>query len=142
MDRLENLVTDSSDRDLPPAAQPEMAVLEEERGPVLLRRDREFGTGPHHVEAGERQLDPALLSRVCLHHTVDDYGCFLRELPDHVPNGLGQVPSRGNALEIAGPVTEDDERDFPAGSYGDDPAGNFHRAANRRSEVADIRMLH
>jgi len=45
-DRLDHLVAHPRDRHLAPAAEPEVAVLEQERGPVLLRGDREVGAGP------------------------------------------------------------------------------------------------
>ena len=48
-DRLDHLVPHPGDRHLAAAAQPEVPVLEQERGAVLLGRDREVAAGPEDL---------------------------------------------------------------------------------------------
>ena len=65
--RLDHLVTHPGDRDLAPAAQPQMPVLEQEGGAVLLGTDREVGARAEDVEVARRELDPAGAPRIGPH---------------------------------------------------------------------------
>src|SRR2546426_11640983 len=84
-DRLDHLVANPRDRDLAPAAEPEVTVLEQERGPVLLRGDREVGAGPQDPQLRRRQLDAARRARVRPYGAGDLHRCLLRKPAEPVP---------------------------------------------------------
>src|SRR5439155_3474834 len=58
-DRLDRLMPHARDRDLAPAAQPQVPVLEQERGSVLLGGAWELVTRAQDTEVAGGELDPA-----------------------------------------------------------------------------------
>ena len=65
--RLDDLVAHARDRHLLLGAQPQMAVLEQVRDPVLLGRDRKLGARPDDLQVRGLQLDAARRARIGAH---------------------------------------------------------------------------
>src|SRR2546425_3239454 len=62
--RLDDLVAHARDRDLLLRAQPQMAVLEQVRDPVLLGRDGKVGARPDDLQVRGLQLDATRRARI------------------------------------------------------------------------------
>src|SRR3989442_1101791 len=124
-DRLDDFVPHARDRDLLLGAQPQVAVLEQERGTVLFRRDREIGAEAEDAEIGRLHLDAAGRARLEPHDACDFDRRLLCKFLKRVPNPGPQVPFRENRLHQPGAVAHHDERDLAA------RAGRRHPAAHR-----------
>src|SRR6266850_2544351 len=136
-DRLDHLVAHPRDRHLAPAPEPEVAVLEQERGAVLLRGDREVVTGSHDPQVRRRQLDAARGARVGAHGTADLDRGLLSEPAKRLPRSLRDVFLREHNLQVAGAVTQRHEPDLARGARGHDPPARDHRLTRQRRQLLD-----
>jgi hypothetical protein len=110
-------VTDAQDGVLLAAADPEMAMIEQEVGSVLLERDRirvffadalhDFGVFHVHFEAARGAL---LGADLAAHHQAGLLGKSFQR----VEGGFGQLRLHGHALHDAGAVANLGEADFAA----------------------------
>ncbi len=75
-----HLAADAQDGVLAGGAQPEMAMIEQERDAVLLRRDRVLRRLVQHLELGDAELVAERGAIVLAHGAGDDQRRFLRQV--------------------------------------------------------------
>ena len=112
-----------------------MAVVEQERGPVLLRGDRIRLGGVHHQKAGGAQFEPARCPRFGERRTLDLDGAL-----EGTGAGRLEVPGRDRRLRHhhlgePGPVPETQEEQPAARPAARKPAPQPHRDSLRRPAV-------
>ena len=135
--RLDHLVAHARDRHLTAAAEPQVAVLEQERRAVLLGSDRESDARPDDLQVGRRELDAARRARIGAHRAADLHRRLLSEPAERLPCRFGHVLLRQHDLEIPGAVPQRDEPDLPRRARSHDPASGEHGLADERRKVFD-----
>ena len=121
-DRLDHFVAHPRDRHLAPAPEPEVTVLEQEGGAVLLGRDRVVRARAQHGEVLRGQLHATRRARIGAHGARDLHRSLLRECPERRPCRLRDVFLGENHLQVPGPIAQRDERDLAGRARGHDPA--------------------
>ena len=107
--RLRHAIADAQDRPLTTAAQPKMAVRQEEVGAVLLGRDREALDLLHDLAAYNRDLHATRRTFIGLDHAVQDEAGLLAQAA-HLIKELGtHIPLEHDGLHIARAVTQLEE---------------------------------
>src|SRR5207249_2472241 len=91
-DRLDHLVAHARDGDLAAAAQPQVAMFEQEGGAVLLWRDGEVVARSDDLQVRGGELDAARRARVGPHGARDLDRGLLGELRERLPRGGGYAP--------------------------------------------------
>src|SRR5438445_594633 len=118
-----------------------MAVVEQERRPVLLRRDRVVGALVDDLEVGHAELVAERRARVGAHRAGHDQRRLLRQVigeREHLGRHLGL---RHHALDGAGAVAHLEEVQLPARAPSREPAAQRDRAARVRADPLDRRHL-
>src|SRR6266545_4936660 len=133
--RLDDFVADVRDRHLLLGAQPQVAVLEQERGAMFFRGDREIGARAEDVEISRLHLDAPGRARLEPHDACDFDRRLLCKFLKRVPNPGPHVPFRENRLQHPGAVPHHHERDLPA------RAGRRHPAAHDNALPGVLRQL-
>ncbi len=135
-DGLHQGVADAQDGPLALAAQPEVAVLHEELGAVLLGRDGEVRAAADEFQGLHQELGLTGLG-VLLHHARHGDGGLLRELPGQlVALGIG-LGGADDALHEARAVPQLDEAGL-AGAGIADPAPQPDGLADLAGEESDF----
>jgi hypothetical protein len=142
VNRLDHHVADPGDGDLLPAPEPEVAVLEEELGPVLLGRDGKVGRGAQDLEIGRGQLEAARGAGVLPDQTGHRYRGLLGQRAKRSPDRVGYFLAGEDRLERPGAVAQHQECDLAAGAGGDHPAPQNHGAADVAAELVDVDRRH
>src|SRR5207247_6192139 len=88
--------------DLAAAAQPQVAMFEQEGGAVLLWRDGEVVARSDDLQVRGGELDAAGRARVGPHGARDLDGGLLGELRERLPRGVANVLLGEDHLQIAG----------------------------------------
>src|SRR5947208_2383272 len=118
-----------------------MAVVEQERRPVLLRRDRVVGALVDDLEVAHAELVADRRARVGAHRAGHDQRRLLRQVigeREHLGRHLGL---RHHALDGAGAVAHLEEVQLPARAPSREPAAQRDRAARVRADPFDRRHL-
>src|SRR5256884_260200 len=136
-DRLDHFVAHPGDRDLAAAAQPQVPVLEQEGGAVLLGRDREILARPEDRQVGGRELDTPRRPRVGAHQPRHLDGRLLREPAERLPGGVGDILLGEDHLQVTRAVAQHHERDLAARARGHHPAAHEDRAAPEARQRLD-----
>src|SRR6266545_4444040 len=136
-DRLDHLVAHAGDGHLVPAPQPQVAVLEQEGGAVLLGRDWEIVARSDDLQVRGRELDAARRAPVGAHDAADFERRLLREPAERLPGRVRHVALGENRLQVARAVADDDERDLPARAGGHHPAADGDRLADELRQRFD-----
>src|SRR5207249_1832128 len=118
-----------------------MAVVEQERRSVLLRRDRVVGALVDDLEVAHAELVADRRARVGAHRAGHDQRRLLRQVigeREHLGRHLGL---RYHALDGAGAVAHLEEVQLPARAPSREPAAQRDRAARVRADPFDRRHL-
>jgi hypothetical protein len=138
VDPLLDFVADDGDRPLPRAAEPEVAVVEEEVDPVLLRLDRVIqGARAEHLDIGDGELVPPGRAGVLADLAGDREGGLEGQLSEPLPDVRRDGVLGYDRLQHPSAVAEDDEGDLPLGPQVDHPAPDGHRGAGAAGELGD-----
>src|SRR5437667_314059 len=136
-DRLDHFLADRSGLDRAAAAQPQVPVLEQEGGAVLLGRDREILARPEDRHVGGRELDTPRRPRVGAHQPRHLDGRLLREPAERLPGGVGDILLGEDHLQVTRAVAQHHERDLAARARGHHPAAHEDRAAPEARQRLD-----
>src|SRR5256712_2676327 len=138
-DRLDDLVAHTGDRHLLLGAQPQMAVLEQERDAMFLGRDRKLGARPEDLQVRGLQLDaaPPRSSSVETHHARHLERSLLSKFPERVPDIRRHILLGDHCLQEARAVAHHDERDLAARARRRYPAAHRDRLPSVLRQLLD-----
>ena len=125
-------VAHANDGVLALAAQPQVAVVHQKVGAMLLGRDRirvAFRHALHHFQVLQVHLEAAGRALVGADLASDDNGGFLGQVLDGLEQFFRQGGLHGHALHQAVAVAKDRERDLSGAAQVVQPAGNLHAFA-------------
>jgi hypothetical protein len=137
-DRLDDLVAHAQRGHLPLGAQPEVAVVEEEFGPVLLRLDGVLRGGVEHLQASQPELVAARRSFLLPHGAGDRHRGLESQVQEALEGGLVHVLRRPHALAVPGAVADHQEGDLPLVAVVVRPAAQGDRLAHVPGEARDL----
>ncbi len=141
-DGLDDLGPDTQDGVLLRGPEPEVAVLHQERGAVLLERDRVFRRDLDDLELGHRQLEAARGALVGPDPAPDDEGGFLGQAVELLKEQGVLVGAEGRGLDEAGPVADEQEADLARRTLVVDPAPDLDVPAVVRGDILDVDPIH
>jgi hypothetical protein len=124
----DHLGAHAEQRVLPVRPDPEVPVIEEERRPVLLRRDRILGALRDDLERRHAELESDRRPRIGAHRPRDDHRRLLRKVVGEREGLRRHVGLRHHALDRAGPVADLQEVDLAARPSSGEPAAQRDRA--------------
>ncbi len=137
VDPLLDLAAHLERRALAAGAQPEVAVLHQEGGAVVLRGDREVVGQVIDPEVGELDLDAGGRALVLLDHARQMDRGLLRHPLDVGPGRLGDVGPARHRLHDAAAVTDLEEADLAARALLHDPAAQGDALADMVLQTLD-----
>jgi hypothetical protein len=113
-DRPHHLVPDPHDRGLPGAPEPQVSVLEQKIGAVLLGLDGELRGRADQLDPTPGDLVAGGSARVLPNHAADLDAGLVAESLRRLPAGSVHLVLREHDLHLPGAVAQDDEEDLPA----------------------------
>jgi hypothetical protein len=119
------------------AAEPEVPVVEQVVGAVLLGRDRVAVDGLQHLAVRHADLVPTGRALVRLHLADEHQARLLAGVADGLEQLRGHVLLEQHALRHAGTVAQLDEVQLALGGLVVDPAAQLDRLADVLGEVFD-----
>ena len=140
--RLHHRVADARDRVLARRAQPQVAVLHQERRAVVLRRDRVVVDALQHGGRRHVQLVAAGRARVLPHVPGELDRGLLPRLLERVPRLGRDRLLRDDGLRVARAVADDQELQLAARALVVDPAADEDLLAGVVPELLDAHRLH
>ncbi len=141
-DGLDDLVTHLGDRHLPSAPQPEVPVLKEKLGAVLLGLNRELGTHSEDLQIAHVHLVATGRARLGAHRARERHRGLLGQRGEPLPDGLRHFLAGQHPLQVAGAVADDDERDLSAGADVAHPPLDRHGEAFVAGQLGDTGVRH
>src|SRR5688500_3250903 len=123
-------------------AEPEVAMILQELDAVLLRLDRVLLRDLIDVERADGQLVAARCARVLADAARHGDARLLGERGELLPRRFVELLLHENALDHAGPVAQDDERDLPVRTESLHPAPDGYLTACMSMEIADVAVSH
>jgi len=142
VDRLLYLVTHPGNRHLLPGAEPEMAMLKEEGGAVILRRDRIVHARRQYLDVAGGELIAAGRSGILAHRPGHPHRRLLRERGEPLPGAVDDLFLGEDRLQVAGAVPHHQKGDLARGTGGHDPAVHRDGGAGMVAEIGDTNGNH
>src|SRR4030043_26624 len=141
-DGLDDLGPDTEDGMLFRGAEPEVAVLHQERGAVLFERDRIVLGHLDDIEVGDGQLESAGRPLVLADAAPDDERGLLGQPAELLTDGRVLVGAEGRRLDKARPVADEEEADLARRALVIKPAADFDVLAFVSRDVLDVDPFH
>ena len=110
-------MTNAENGGLALAADPQVAVIHQEGRAVLLGSDGVFFGDGHEFHMGKCDFVAARGALVGVHCAAHDERRLLRHAVDGLEDHFADVGQRGDALDDAGAVANDDEADLARGAF-------------------------
>src|SRR5205807_1468435 len=114
-----------------------MAVLEQVRDAMFLRRDREFGTWPDDLEIGGLELDSAGGARVSTYAARHLNRGLLSKFLERLPDVRRQIFLGEHRLQKTAAIAHHDERDLAARAGRRDPAAHRDGLSGEARQLLD-----